>query len=252
MPPGKPIRISGFGISHVGKVRQRNEDCIYVDPAGQFALLADGMGGHRGGKEASHMTIEIVRDFLELRLANCPPDNATRSEMIRHAFIEAATQVADRGNANLELSNMGTTLVVWVKFGNKIMVGYSGDSRAYLLRDEQLYLMTHDHCLSNEQIKHGVPRDVALSLPMGHVLVRNVGISPPSEPALFEMPLEPQDLWMLCSDGLSNKLGFAEIAALLHKEKNALPAACKILVEQAYARGGEDNISMVLLHAQIA
>ena len=249
MPPGKPIRISGFGISHVGKVRARNEDCMYIDPAGQFAVLADGMGGHRGGKEASHMTVQIVKEFLELRLANCPPDEQARCEMLRHAFLEAATQVADRGNALLELSNMGTTLVVWVKFGNKVLVGYSGDSRAYLVRNEQLYLMTHDHCLANEQIKHGVPRDVALSLPMGHVLVRNVGISPPSEPSIFEAALEADDLWMLCSDGLSNKLGFAEMFALLHKEKNALPAACNMLVEQAYARGGEDNITVVLLQA---
>lgn len=249
MPFGTPIHISGFGISHVGRVRQRNEDCFYIDPAGRFAILADGMGGHLGGQEASTMTVEIVRQCLEMQTPKHLHKNSNRFEFIRQAFIRAATQVASRGKAVPTLFNMGTTLVVWARFNSDIFIGYSGDSRAYLLRNEKLYLMTQDHNLSNEQIKNGVSREIALSLPMGHVLVRNVGMMPASEPTIFQIPLRSMDVWLLCSDGLSNKLSSSDICAAIQKEKHSLALACQGLVEEAYMRGGEDNISVVLLKA---
>lgn len=241
-----PLRTSAFGLSHVGRVRSRNEDCIHIDPAGRFLLLADGMGGHRGGKEASALAISVTRQFLEYRLATAPSTNISLRETLRDAFFEAATQVAKKGAEVPELDNMGTTLVMWARTDKTVYVGWAGDSRAYLMRDGQLALMSFDHCLTNEQIKFGMDRDVALNLPMGHVLTRNVGISPPSQPAIFSMPLEKNDLWLICSDGLSNKLEMGEMASILKQEAGSLPNACKELVEQAFARGGEDNISVIL------
>lgn len=243
------LKTTGFGLSHVGRVRQRNEDAMFVDPQGRFALLADGMGGHRGGQEASRMTIAC----LQKRLARTfekgfPADDPATRAFFRASFKEAAKEVVERGRSDPELENMGTTLVCWTLFNGAVTVAHAGDSRAYLLREGNLFQVTMDHILSNEQIRMGVPRDQAEHMPMGHVLVRNIGVVPFSEPDIVQFDAQVGDAWLLCSDGLSNKLLHSDLAHILGHYENRPADAVHALVEEAWHRGGEDNITAVLLN----
>ena len=242
------FRASAFGISHVGRVRSRNEDSILIDPEGQYALLADGMGGHKGGQEASGMTVEIVAAVLNEILEEGIPKNETLARAkIRAAFQSAATQVAHRGQEFPELENMGTTLVLWLLDKQKVYVSHVGDSRCYLYRRGDLFQLTMDHTLENEQVRIGLPREQAMALPMRSVLVRNIGLVPPSEPDTMAMPWQKGDVFLMCSDGLSNRLSQEQIRHRLSLGADSLPDCCKALVEQAWMQGGEDNISVVLL-----
>lgn len=242
------MRTTGFGLSHVGRVRQRNEDALFIDPQGRFALLADGMGGHRGGQEASRMAIDLVQVSLERAFeVGFPAEETGARVLLRTAFKEAARQVAERGRAVPELENMGTTLVSWTVSEGTVTVAHVGDSRAYLLRQGQLFQITMDHVLTNEQIRLGMEREQAERVPMGHVLVRNIGVVPPSEPDIVRFDARAGDRWLLCSDGLSNKLLHADILHLLNRYEHRPAEATKALVEEAWHRGGEDNITAVLL-----
>jgi len=242
------MKATGFGLSHVGRVRQRNEDSIHVDAQGRFAILADGMGGHRGGQEASRMTIDLLKASLEsLHDRGFPEGDGGARNALRVAFKTAALQVAERGRAFPELENMGTTLVVWTQSAGVVHVAHVGDSRAYLLQGGTLFQVTMDHVLGNEQIRLGLDREQADRIPLRHVLVRNIGVSPPSEPDIARFEALPGDVWILCSDGLSNKLLHSDILHLAQRFEGRWADATRALVEEAWHRGGEDNISVIVL-----
>lgn len=248
MFPKDGAEVQAFGLSHVGKVRSRNEDAIYIDPAGRFALVADGMGGHRGGRQASQMAAEGIRrsfDVMVTTLTECPDDLLCRN--VANAIKEVSFHVAARGQADPDLKDMGTTVVVWALFGERVLLAHAGDSRAYLLRAGELYQMTADHSLENEQLRAGVPYAQINRTHMRHMLFRNVGLSPPSEPSVSLVTSKAKDLWLLCSDGLSNKLSAEGLRTTTQQSGRDLPDLCKKLVEQAYEAGGEDNISVIAL-----
>jgi len=249
------MRAVGFGLSHVGRVRQRNEDSIHIDSTGRFALLADGMGGHLGGQEASRMCIALLTKTLEDAFeSGFPTEEADVRALLRGAFRQAAIEVAERGAADAALAQMGTTLVAWVNGGDHVHVAHVGDSRCYLLRDDAFFQVTMDHVLEQEQIRMGLPREQAERLPLRHVLTRNIGVVPPSEPDILRSESRVGDLWLLCSDGLSNKLSHTDIGHVLGRFVRESPRAARELVEEAWHRGGEDNISVVLLevHEQVS
>jgi serine/threonine protein phosphatase PrpC len=246
---GSAFKVSAFGLSHVGKLRSKNEDCIFIDSQGRFALLADGMGGHLGGKEASHMAIDIVRTRIDEYLLQASDDIPGRDvqTLLLESFHDAAIQVYEKGQRQSELHNMGTTLIAWMLERNKISMAYVGDSRAFLIREENIYLTTIDHSFFNEQIRLGAHRSQVADLQHRHVIMRNIGLSPPSVPSVYSAPVQSGDVWLICSDGLSNKLLTSEILQVFLEWSNSLPGCCKALVEKACARGGEDNVSVILL-----
>ena len=194
------------------------------------------------------MAIDLVQLSLERAFeVGFPADEPGARELLRTTFKETARQVAERGRAVPELENMGTTLVSWTVSEGTVTVAHVGDSRAYLLRQGQLFQVTMDHILTNEQIRLGMEREQAERIPMGHVLVRNIGVVPPSEPDTVRFDARSDDRWLLCSDGLSNKLLHADILHLLNRYEHRPAEAAKALVEEAWYRGGEDNITAVLL-----
>lgn len=238
------MNCSGFGISHVGRVRSRNEDNIYIDPEGKFALLADGMGGHLGGQEASRMAIELLKSTLEEAISG----KKELKEFFKTAFKEISLAVHSKGQSLPELNNMGCTLIAWARSqDNEIVVASMGDSRAYLRRDDKLYLVTIDHSFANEQLRAGALRHELGPVKMKHVIFRSIGAIPAAEADILTSDLIPGDKWILCSDGLSNYLDMKEIAEITDKHSAQIPLCCKKLVEAAYKNGGEDNISVVVL-----
>ncbi len=240
----------GFALSHVGAVRRRNEDAVWVEPDGSFAVLADGMGGHRGGQEASQLAIRLMRKHLTRWLRAVPKSRPPIESFLKEKFIDTSAMIFEEGQRNKELIHMGATLMCWLDIGGRVAIAHVGDSRAYLFRDQQLFQMTPDHTLENEQIISGKKRAEIEHLPIKHVLSRNVGMMPATEPDVLLVESQKDDLWLLCSDGLTNKLSAQQI--LWHFKKNAtdLPRLTRQLVEQAFASGGEDNISVCLMQRE--
>ncbi len=247
-------RASGFGLSHVGKVRQRNEDSLAIDGEGRFVLVADGMGGHKGGMEASRMTIDLVSealDKLHSKMDTASDDNVRN--FLRELFQKTSRQVHDRGAKDPLLAHMGTTLVVWMICGNEFKLAHVGDSRAYLVRDGEIFLISMDHTFVNEQIAAGAERDQLFGgSNYKNAIFRNIGMMPPSEPSIVSGEPCEGDLWILCSDGLSNKMTGREMLEIvknhltLEEERTQFFAdTCRDLVQLALDRGGEDNISVL-------
>jgi serine/threonine protein phosphatase PrpC len=242
-----PLLIRGFGLSHVGAHRKRNEDAIYIATDGNFAILADGMGGHLGGQEASGMAIRLMRAQIEEYLELAQSDRQAPEEFLRSAFAETSAQINAEGKRNPALANMGATLICLLVLDDSIYVAHSGDSRGYFIRNSQIFQVTPDHTLENEQILAGRPRSEVELMTIKHVLSRNVGMFPVAPPDVVKFPVLSGDIWMLCSDGLSNKLKPSEILWHFVQGRGNLPKTAKGLIEHAFHAGGEDNISVCLI-----
>lgn len=240
----------GFALSHVGAVRKRNEDAVYISPDGMFAILADGMGGHRGGREAARMAVSIMRGHLAALPQARFSTEQDATAFLKEKFIEVSARIYEQGQADLNLIDMGATLVCWARLNNQIFIAHAGDSRAYLLRSGSFVQVTIDHTMENEHLQWGRSREEIEHLPIRHVLSRNVGMMPAREPDILSVTPEDNDIWLLCSDGLSNKLSPQQMLWILRKSDKDLPGAARKLVEQAYAAGGEDNITICLLQTQ--
>jgi PPM family protein phosphatase len=252
--------VSAFGISHVGKVRSRNEDFLYIDPEGRFLVLADGMGGHKGGKEASQMAVfglakELSQKHAEFELLN----ESEIAERLSGLFAETSHSIFERGRTDPELENMGATLCLWLKIKNHAVLAHVGDSRIYVFREKNLFQLTQDHTMltehrralgggANEIQNLADPRfaDPHFLAQSKHILVRNVGIYPSTPPDICIHKIFPKDIWLLCSDGLSNKLTSMEIGNILVNSQLQLPQRAQLLVEEAYDAGGQDNITVIL------
>jgi protein phosphatase len=243
----KSLRAYGFAMSHVGAVRKRNEDAVHIDPQGRYALLADGMGGHRGGQEASTTAVQAMRVHLDGFLAQPENERLECEIFLQKAFIETSAQIYAEGSRNPALNQMGTTLVAWMLMHHEAIVAHSGDSRCYLIRDKMIFQTTPDHTLENEHILLGKSRAQVEAMPLKHVLSRNVGMMPTTPPDVLRFPTKPGDIWLLCSDGLSNKLSAAEILWHVLAGRGQLPKSARGLVEHAFVAGGEDNITCCLM-----
>lgn len=243
----RTARTQGFALSHVGAVRKRNEDATYVSRDGHFAVLSDGMGGHRGGQEASKMAVSMMKNDLKSWFSH-PEDNLpTLAPFLKEKFAEISREIHETGQSNPELLHMGATLVTWMHLGEEVCIAHVGDSRAYLLQNGLIYQMTTDHTMEVEHLKAGHKRHEVKDLRLSHMLSRNVGAVPSHEPDILTVPCAVGDLWLLCSDGLSNKLTHLEIAQYLVQEDWSLSKKARRLVEAAYQLGGEDNITVCLM-----
>ncbi len=238
-------------LTDPGRVRANNEDAIAVDPALGFAVLADGMGGYNGGEVASGMAIALLRASFGHWLAHAGSRAPVRS--VRMALQvgtdEANSAILEAGSANPHLQGMGTTLVLAVLGPERIVVGHIGDSRCYRLRDGNLDQLTRDHSLMQDQLDAGLitPEQAALS-PHRNLVTRALGIERAVELEITEYPAFPDDVYLLCSDGLSEMVRDQDIQAIL-LEQRTLAERATLLVAAANENGGRDNISVVLARA---
>jgi protein phosphatase len=238
-----------FHAVDTGRARSNNEDSVTVDTANALAVLADGMGGYNAGEVASGMATDFIATELGRWLAEAS-DRATDAEVKRAMDIcvdNANRAIFNAANANPHYAGMGTTLVVAVFREGQLRLGHVGDSRAYRWRDNALVQITRDHSLLQEQIDAGIitPEQAAFSANK-NLVTRAVGVE---DTVLLETHLHdtrPGDLYLLCSDGLTDMLDDAMIARVLQSH-DALPAAGQALVDAANDAGGKDNIALVLV-----
>lgn len=230
--------------SHPGRVRHANQDAwSYSLDAGVF-VVCDGMGGAAGGEIASRIATEA---FLEHLATQSEVQRTT--EVITQAVKAANRRIYSRAAHEPALHGMGTTLVGLLAHGqHEVAVVNVGDSRCYRWRGGELKRCTKDHSLVEEQLRMGVLTEKeALQSPMRNVITRAVGTRPAVESDIQVLPVEPGDVFLLCSDGLTRELPDAQIAEVLAKRGQSLEKRNAALLQAALTAGGRDNITTLLL-----
>jgi len=226
------------GVTDTGRRRLRNEDAFICEPP--LFAVADGMGGARAGEIAARLAAAALEEA----------GSETRgAEGVEALIVEANRRIWERSLADPETAGMGTTVtaaLVDAAQGN-VAIGHVGDSRAYLLRNGVLEQLTTDHSLVAELVQSGVlTPEEAERHPQRSAITRALGTEPTVEVEVLTIAPEPGDLFLLCSDGLPTMVSDDEIAAALQAAERAPAAAAEALVARANARGGEDNVTVVL------
>jgi PPM family protein phosphatase len=250
--------------THPGLVRRNNEDCIRTDDNLSIYLLADGIGGHNAGEEASALAVETAYAVLRSNISHTEVDGYF--ELLMHAMQTAHWEINTKALTSSTFTKMGTTLVVAVLRENKAYIVHAGDSRCYLYQNEthtrhagpfmpqkvfkrdgnKLMRLTHDHTVGNQQLASGISIE-QISRTKFHTLTQSVGCGDPPYPDFKIVEFKQGDLFLLCSDGLTDMLTDAEIEAILANGDACLNTLAADLIDAANANGGRDNISVVLV-----
>jgi PPM family protein phosphatase len=249
--PQLPSSIEFFCATDTGRARSNNEDSVLVDVSNALAVLADGMGGYNAGEIASGMATSFIQSELGRWLVEVG-GSATDPEVRRAMDIcvdNANRAIFNAANANPQYAGMGTTLVVAAFRGTRVLIGHVGDSRAYRLRGARLMQMTRDHSLLQEQIDAGLitPEQASFSANK-NLVTRAVGVEDTVLLEIHQHEVHPGDLYLMCSDGLSDMLDDETLSQLL-QGYDALDEMGAALIAAANDAGGKDNIAVVLARA---
>ncbi len=248
------LHIMSQGRTDVGRVRKHNEDSFDLDDRMQLYVVADGMGGHIHGEVASRIAVEAVHEFIlesSGRDGTLPigydPGLLHHSNRLKRSVHTAHEQLLSAIREDETLFGMGTTVVSALVDENVLTLAHVGDSRAYRLRGEYLEQLTQDHTWVNEQVLAGyLSEEQARIHPLKNVVTRALGSESAIVVDVLETDVRLGDLVLLCSDGLTAMLSDAEIRERLVAE-DPLAERCRGLIEEANARGGVDNVTVVLL-----
>lgn len=272
--PAKALMVTAHGLTDQGCRRGNNEDQFLIatlthtlrvretsvdqpatqsgEPRGHLFVVADGMGGHAGGQQASALAVHTVEACIVNSLAWCARLRADGNQLLdefQKALKIADEKVVTEARSHPELHGMGTTLTLAYVVGRELFVAHVGDSRCYLLRKGLLYRLTRDHTLVQEMVRRGILKEEeAASHNLRHVVANAVGGHDMGvDVELHKLGLDESDRLLLCSDGLTEMVPEAEIASILQSSANTQDA-CKLLVDRANAMGGKDNITVVVVH----
>ncbi len=236
-----------------GLVRAQNEDAVAISPAYGFAVLADGMGGYNAGEIASSMAASVTRAALEegIEKSGGAPAEGRLHQIINDSIQKANTAVLNAARTEPQYSGMGTTIVTVLFHQDRVTIAHVGDSRAYRFRSGALEQLTRDHSLLQEQIDAGlVDPKVARFAQNKNLVTRAVGVGADMAVEINEHQTQRGDLYLLCSDGLSDMLQPEEISDILSRHQTTLDAACEELIQKANGNGGLDNISVILARVE--
>ncbi|MBL6974355.1 MAG: Stp1/IreP family PP2C-type Ser/Thr phosphatase [Deltaproteobacteria bacterium] len=250
---------TGCANTSVGRVRQRNEDAFLVMPEKDLFVVADGMGGHQRGDVAANLCIDAVKEWFTGHLA---PD--ARQDLIdqvrelhgvshrREIDLVASVEYANKLIVNTAMQSeafkgMGTTAVATLFYGTTVFIVYSGDSRVYRFRSGRLTQLTEDHSLVNEYIRLQMIRPAdARSFPYRNVIMKALGLKERADLEFFKRRARPCDIYLLCSDGLTDMVEDHDIRQIL-KSDGTLEDRCRWLIDAAMDAGGFDNITAALV-----
>lgn len=232
-----------IGLTDPGLVRSVNQDSFYADPQGRFFIVADGMGGHAGGQEASQIATRQIQSVLE---------QSWEGELPSATLLEVAFQAANQGILDDQISHpergdSGTTAVVILFRGDGSWMGHVGDSRLYRLRAGHLEQVTEDHTWVARALKMGdITPEQSLTHSLRHVLFQCLGRQDLKSAEIESIDSQVGDLFLLCSDGLSEEVSEPELKAILLSEQSQ-DAIAQQLIESAKDAGGSDNITVLLI-----
>ncbi len=267
----RPFSVRSFGQTHPGRVRPTNEDQFvvvelvrtmgvhntsipqakaqYSSHRGHIFIVADGVGGHQAGEVASALTVLTIEGFLLNTLKRFfplkPSDEQNVMQEFQGALVQADARIFEEAARHPELIGMGTTLTMAFVVDWRLFVAHVGDSRCYLFSKGILQQLTNDHTLVAELIRSGALSPQAASRHANRHIVTNAvgGREPGVRVELHKLDLEPVDILLLCSDGLTRMVPDARIAAILHDEQEP-QRACERLIAEANEKGGKDNITV--------
>ncbi len=239
--------------SDVGQIRRINEDCVGVDNEKGIFVLADGMGGHASGEIASAMAVDfLLRDLAKIQ------DNADPSlqgweqfilDQLELSIVECNKQIFEAGKREVHMDGMGTTVVSGLVIEEQLFYAHVGDSRLYQLREGHLEQLTEDHSLLQEA-KNSFNSKIGIETTIpGNIITRALGVAAYVQPDTASTYLKDRDIYLSCSDGLTDLLKDETILETM-EASNALAPIATQLILQANEAGGEDNISVVLLGAK--
>ncbi|GEK28089.1 Stp1/IreP family PP2C-type Ser/Thr phosphatase [Furfurilactobacillus siliginis] len=236
-------------LSDVGKQREDNQDYVgtFTNQAGlNFAIVADGIGGHQGGDVAATMAVSHIGTRFE---DTAFTDPATAAKWLSSEAQQENDTIIEKAHQYRDLGGMGTTIVAAITFDEQFLLANIGDSRGYVLRADQLSQLTEDHSLVNELVKMGeISAADARKHPKKNIITRTLGINDEADIDINLYHAVPGDLVMLCSDGLTNMVTDAQIQMVL-KGTADLQTKCQQLIDLANDGGGLDNITVLLMAA---
>ena len=240
------------GLTDPGLLRENNEDSVAFEPVQGVAVLADGMGGYNAGEIASAMAVTFVKAELSRWLAEATPQCSVGD--IRHAIeacvVNANQSIYNAANANPQFSGMGTTIVVGVFEPERVLLAHVGDSRCYLWRNGELSQLTRDHSLLQEQLEAGlITPEQAKVASHKNLVTRALGVEDTVQVDLLEHVPVLGDVYLMCSDGLSDMVDDEDMARVL-LSKTGLQDRASALIRAANEAGGRDNISVILVGAK--
>ncbi len=250
------LSILASGATDVGRRRDHNEDAYLVDRSLGLFIVADGMGGHAGGGTASRLAVETIQESVRVaRIARPDAFGATDGvessslpDVLRQSVEAACARIFQTAQDDPELAGMGTTVTAALVHGRLAFVAHVGDSRCYLLREGRIYQVSEDHSLVNEQLKAGtISAEEAKRSRFKNIITRSVGFEQQVQVDLMGVELESGDALVLCCDGLSNLVEDPEILRIV--DESPVEAAPDRLVELANVRGGDDNITVIVIRA---
>ena len=222
-------------VTDPGRTRRHNEDAYVIDPP--LFAIADGMGGAQAGEVASRLATAALKEAGA---------NGGGERRIADLIQEANRRVYDRSSSDPNTSGMGTTITVALVEDDHVAFGHVGDSRAYLIRDAQMEQLTEDHSLVNELLKTGkLSREEAETHPQRSVITRALGTDPDVDVDTFSVRAENGDLFLLCSDGLTDMVSEDSILDVVERNREDIDGALRALVKAANRGGGQDNITVV-------
>ena len=248
------MQVKAHGLTHVGRQRQHNEDSFLVADGAKLYLVADGMGGHAAGEIASRIAVDSISEFI----IHTKEDDGTwphaydeqfrrTTNRLMAAVRMANTRVLEAMRKDARLRGMGTTVVACMADESTMSIAHVGDSRAYLIRENQLSRITNDHSWVFEQVQAGMLTEAeAEKHPLRNVITRALGGALQVTPDASEIEIRTGDVYLLCSDGLTGMVPEEEILRLV-SENDDLEAACQQLIDTANERGGLDNVTAVLV-----
>jgi PPM family protein phosphatase len=237
------MKRSFTGLTDPGLLRTVNQDDYYIDPDGRFFVVADGMGGHAGGQEASQLATEAIHAYLDKHWQSVIPSD----ELLAQALLEANEAILQDQQNHPERSDMGTTAVIVMFRQEQPWFAHVGDSRLYRLRNSNLEQITEDHTWVARAMKAGdITPDQARIHPWRHVLSQCLGRKDLQPIEVYPLEVQPGDRLLLCSDGLTEELSDDLITSYLQPSLSNDQSSTQ-LIEAAKEKGGRDNITVVIV-----
>jgi PPM family protein phosphatase len=238
-----------------GRVRSHNEDCVESRPELGVVVLADGMGGYNAGEVASGMATSLIAsglsanwDLRQLGKLDREQSMALADQLMREQIGRANKEIFDAAQKDPQCAGMGTTLVACLFYDNFLTVAHIGDSRLYRMRGDALEQVTRDHSLLQEQIDSGlITKEDARMSHNKNLVTKALGIDPVVDPEVHVYETEPEDIYLLCSDGLNDMIEDEEIQMTLIALRSNLELTAQQLIQSANDNGGRDNVSVIMV-----
>ena len=244
------IAVRMFGETSVGVVRKSNQDSIFYDERSQTGVVADGIGGRKGGDLASGIVIQEFANFIQNNRARMTPAQAP--DLYAVLLEEINNKIFSFGERHREMSGLGTTATAIQFVGQQVFIPHCGDSRAYLFMHDHLFQLTIDHNVASS-IHHGW-LDPTTLLPniKKSVLTRGVGLARTIEIDIYRLAVATPQIFLLCSDGLSDMVNDRRILKILRNNKRDSHHLPSLLIKEACARGGRDNVTVLICEVSAA